>query len=69
MSQLLTVNQAAEYVGLKPATLNQYRWAGGGPPFFRLGSRSIRYDQDDLEAWMRRNRYTSTSQAAVDASS
>jgi len=65
MSQLLTVHQAAEYVGLKPATLNQYRWAGGGPPFFRIGNRTIRYDQADLEVWLRRNRFTSTSEAKV----
>jgi excisionase family DNA binding protein len=51
--QLLTTEQAAAYLNLKPTTLEQWRWERGddGPPFLRLSRRAVRYRQSDLEAW------------------
>jgi excisionase family DNA binding protein len=66
MSTLLTVEQAAKYLGFKPATLNQYRWNGQGPSFFKVG-RFVRYDRDDLDTWARSRRYTSTSEVSANA--
>lgn len=68
MSTLMTADQAAEYLGLKPKTLAQYRWGGGGPPFYKVGRKHIRYDRDDLDAWARSRRYTSTSEASANGS-
>jgi excisionase family DNA binding protein len=66
MSDLLTVQQAAEYLGFKPATLAQMRWRGDGPEFLKLG-KFVRYDRADLDAWARSRRYKSTSEASAHA--
>ena len=54
--QLLTTEQAARYLNLKPTTLEQWRWERGddGPPFLRLSRRAVRYRKSDLEAWAAR---------------
>jgi excisionase family DNA binding protein len=57
----LTVKEAAEYVGLSQHTLNQMRSGGRGPRFLKLG-RSIRYDTNDLDAWLDRNKRHSTNE-------
>ena len=56
----LTVQKAAEYVGLSQHTLNQMRSGGRGPRFLKLGG-SIRYDVKDLDAWIDKSRRRSTS--------
>jgi len=61
MSELLTVKQAAVFVGLSVPTLNRMRVQGGGAPYYKLGAQ-VRYDRAELEVWMRSRRYTSTSQ-------
>ena len=42
--------EAAQRVGLAPATLARYRITGEGPIHFRFGD-CVRYHGDDLEAW------------------
>jgi hypothetical protein len=65
MKQLLDPPNAARYVGLSVATLAKYRCTSNdGPPFFRSGSR-IRYALDDLDAWLDKRRFTSTSEASA----
>lgn len=51
---LITTKQAATYLGgnVKPlacATLFYWRQNGGGPKFFRVGKKSIRYRVADLK--------------------
>ena len=41
---LLTVDQAAIYLGLARSTLNKWRCHGGGPTFIKMG-RAVRYRQ------------------------
>ena len=43
----LTTEQAAAFLNLTKATLNQWRWLQTGPPYARYG-RSIRYRRSDL---------------------
>ncbi len=59
--KLLTTKQAADYLGLSAAFLERDRWAGAKVPFVRLGSRSIRYRQQDLDAFITSRISTSTS--------
>lgn len=59
--QLLTPAEAALRTGISKKTLANYRSRGGGPAYFKVGP-FIRYDEGDLNAWMRSRRYTSTSQ-------
>lgn len=57
---LLTVEQAATYLGLARSTLNKWRCHGGGPTFIKMG-RAVRYRQEDLEGFMNDGASTSTS--------
>ncbi len=57
---LLTVEQAAVYLGLARSTLNKWRCHGGGPVFIKMG-RAVRYRPEDLETFMSNGAATSTS--------
>ena len=50
-AELLTPEQAAEYLSLSSQTLAQWRWKTVGPPFVKIGKRAVRYDRSQLEAW------------------
>jgi len=61
---LLTDLQAAELLGLKPATLRRWRWVGDGPTFIKLG-RSVRYDAEVIEQFIEAGRRNSTSDDGI----
>ncbi|MGM0988501.1 MAG: helix-turn-helix domain-containing protein [Pseudomonadota bacterium] len=55
-NRVLTEREAADFLGLQPATLRQSRWTGQlagvkAPPFIRMG-RNIRYRAEDLDEWL-----------------
>jgi len=54
VSDMLTTEQAARYLGLAPATLNKWRVYGTGPRFHKLG-RAVRYRRADLDAYLASN--------------
>jgi len=45
---ILDTNDAAALIGVSPRTLEDWRWRGVGPPFYKLGARMVRYKADDL---------------------
>lgn len=56
MDRLLTVPEAAEYLGVAEATLNNWRVQRRGPAFVKIGpgSRSrVKYRQSALDACLR----------------
>lgn len=59
--RLLTDPEAATYLGVSISFLRQGRMEGRranrspGPPFIKLG-KAIRYDIQDLDAWLSANR-------------
>ena len=58
-NRLLSEQEAAEFLGLKPTTLTTWRCVGRYPdlPYIRLGGgRAIRYRLADLEAWVQKHR-------------
>lgn len=59
-TQNLTTPEAAEYLGLKPGTLEIWRWAGKGPKYLKLG-RACRYRLSDLENFVNESVRTSTT--------
>jgi predicted site-specific integrase-resolvase len=59
VGRLLTPEEVAEQLQVQPATLQQWRWKGTGPPFEKLGAArnaTVRYDSDKLAAWLETNR-------------
>jgi hypothetical protein len=55
---------AADYIGLKPPTMQKMRYRGNGPPFAQFG-RAIRYNLGDLYAWATSRTKRSTAQTGV----
>ena len=62
----LDTQKAADYLGIKPSTLKQYRWANKGPAFYKIGARCV-YDLADLEAFKRACRVEPASESAAAA--
>ncbi len=52
---------AAQWIGVAPNTLAKWRLSGRGPPFSKIGRRII-YQRSEIEAWLARNRFNSTSE-------
>lgn len=51
---------AATYIGAKPNYLEKLRCNGDGPTYIKLNG-LVRYDPDDLDAWLKAGKRTSTS--------
>ena len=60
----LNNEEAAQYLGLKAATLNKWRVFGEGPPFIKVG-RLVRYRRTDLDAYLSRRLVQSTSELSA----
>lgn len=60
----LSTIEAARLTGLSPAWFERSRWAGGGPPFVKVG-RAVRYPLDELHSWMRQRLCRSTTDVPV----
>ncbi len=52
--KLLTTKEVAEILKKKPDTLAKWRRAGMGPPFIWVEG-TVRYEQGELEEWLRKN--------------
>lgn len=61
---MLDERQVAETLNLSVFTLQRWRVKGRGPAFAKLGS-AVRYRRGDVDAWLRANSFTSTSEATV----
>ena len=62
----LTTSEAAHYLHVQPATLEQWRWNGRGPNYVKIG-RSCRYRQVDLESFLEARVFGSTTEAQAGA--
>jgi len=61
MQRLLTTREAAPLAGVKPKTLENWRYQGLGPKFIRAGGK-VAYDPEDIQAWKEVRRVGSTSE-------
>jgi predicted DNA-binding transcriptional regulator AlpA len=61
---MLNTAAAARFTGLSAATLAKLRCMGGGPSFYKLGSR-CRYRTSDLTEWLNARRVANTSEASL----
>jgi len=69
MNPLINTKEAARYLGVSAAFLERDRWAGARIPFIRVGTRTIRYRQKDLEAYFAANGPRSHAQIVAVAES
>lgn len=60
MKELLDTKGAAVYTRLAVQTLAKMRGQGGGPPFYKIGSK-ICYAISELDIWLDEKRRRSTS--------
>lgn len=60
--ELLDTERVAKVCGLSEVTLRKWRITGDGPRFVRLG-RAVRYRRADLDAYLARRAFTSTTEA------
>ena len=60
MKQVLTPAQAAEYLGVTPGTLANWRSTKIGPPFSKINKKCVRYLRDQLDKWVREQQGAST---------
>jgi len=58
---------AARYVGFPTNHLEKLRVFGGGPVFIKKNG-TVRYDPDDLDAWLNAGKFKTTSEYADAAS-
>lgn len=64
-TELLTTNEAAQYVRLGKPTLERIRVKGDGPLYCKLGG-AVRYRRVDLDAWLESRLVSSTSAAQIE---
>lgn len=52
--------EAAQYIGKSVQTLAQWRYAGIGPQFVKIGRRTVLYRRRDIDEWLEANLRTQT---------
>lgn len=52
LDEAVTTAEASRIVGFPPCTLHTWRSRGDGPPFLKLGARSVRYQRRALFEWL-----------------
>ena len=62
-SALLTTVEVADYLKMRPRTLDNWRSLGTGPEFVKVGA-LVRYRVEDIEAYLDRRTRTPVDQAA-----
>jgi hypothetical protein len=61
MNECMKSAAAAQYLGIAESTLNKSRLTGEGPPFVKVGSRSVVYRRCDLDKFLESRLRRSTS--------
>lgn len=51
MSELMTVDQVADYLQVSRWTVYRWRSLGEGPPSMKVGG-AVRYRRTDVDAWL-----------------
>jgi predicted DNA-binding transcriptional regulator AlpA len=54
--KLMKTSDAAEFLGVSPDVLFEWRQKGEGPPYLHITARTLRYDRDDVIEWARSHR-------------
>lgn len=65
-NRLLHEAEVAKILSVKVSTLRRWRWAGLGPLFIKVGA-AVRYDPEDITAFIEAQRRSSTSDQSAAA--
>ena len=67
MDILIPSREAAAFIGVSAATLENWRVRGEGPDFVKTPGKTgkVLYDPADIEAWRAQRRFSSIAQAAA----
>ena len=65
--ELIPETSAANFLDLTPRSMQAYRQRGGGPPFFRLSARCVKYTRLKCKAWYDARMRSSTSDSGEEA--
>ena len=52
LDEAVTTSEASRIIGFPVCTLHTWRSRGDGPPFLKLGARSVRYQRRALFEWL-----------------
>ncbi len=63
LRQLMTPEEVAEYLGCTTAHLAQLRFVGKGPRYLTVTPRKIRYDLEDLAAYVESQKRMQTNES------
>lgn len=61
LDEAIDTEEASRIVGFPPCTLHTWRCRGEGPPFLKLGARSVRYQRRALLEWLAARQRRNTS--------
>lgn len=64
LDKLIPESSAADFLGISPRTLQNWRVRGGGPPYVKVAGKTVRYRFRDLLAWIEGNIRYNTSKTA-----
>jgi len=59
---LMTEVDVARFMDISVRTLQQWRSRGRGPPWHKLGPKTVRYIRSELISWIESKTYRSTSE-------
>ncbi len=66
IDRAVDTKEAAEFCGISPRTLENFRLRGGGPEYIRVGGgRLCRYRISALNVWMDKHTASSTTEEAA----
>jgi hypothetical protein len=67
MDVLIPSREAAAFIGVSPATLENWRVRGEGPAFVKTPGKTgkVLYEPAQIQAWRTQRRFSSTAQSAA----
>ncbi len=62
MSKHLKPEEVMQRLGVTRNTLQSWRTRGGGPPYIKLGHRTVVYPLQELQAWEDKRKFNNTAE-------
>lgn len=59
---LMSIEEFADYIGESKRTIYRYIKSGDCPPYIRITSKNIKFDRNDVDAWLESKKINPASQ-------